>query len=223
MVSLSDFRNYILTFSKPNHKVPVPRWTLQLPKGVTHIYTLYIGVQAHGSAGNVASRAHQSVRDILDGEEGRPTAIDVLQTTEGFDIVGTQVWVAYWTNGDAFKAKLDQLDLVKIWNRLGNVKQSVGIWCEHFETPIERLETNYASLLHRPGVSQVPNSDFPAHNLTAYWGAGRDRLPGSKDDLFHPPENTKPPEKAPNGIGERLTGTNFDNMCHISKRLCEGV
>jgi hypothetical protein len=28
-----------------NHRVPVPRWTLSLPDDVTHVYTVYIGVQ----------------------------------------------------------------------------------------------------------------------------------------------------------------------------------
>ena len=91
-------------------------------------------------------------------------------------------------------------------------KRSIGIWCEHFITPIERLETNYASLKHKPGVAQIPGSEFPTHDLTAYWGAGRDRIPAAAYDLFKPPEDTTGPDTPPRGVGEYLTGTNYDNM-----------
>lgn len=199
----------------PKHKPPVPRWTLKLSDGVTHIYTLYIGAQAHGEDKSALPKAEQSVQQWLDDAEGKPEAVDWFQVTNGFDLVDSKVWVAYWTDANEFTTKLRKLDLKKIWNDLGNAKQSIGIWEEHMATPVERLETNYSRLEHKPGVAQIPNSEFPAHNLTAYWGAGRDRLPAAKEDLFLPPEDTEPPEVPPKGIGEHLTGENYDNMCHI--------
>lgn len=199
----------------PNHKVPVPRWTLKLPDGVTHIYTLYLGVQAHTQDTNSVLKAEKSIRDFLDNKKGQPIAVDVLRVTNGFDLIDSKVSVAYWTDSKEFNTKFEALDLKKLWNDLGNAKQSIGLWSESFATPIERLETNYASLLHQPGISQVPGSQFPAHNLTAYWGAGRDRLPAAKDDLFLPPDGIEPPDTAPKGIGEHLMGSNYDNMCHI--------
>lgn len=153
----------------PNHKVPVPRWTLKLPDGVTHIYTLYIGVQAHSQNDDAISKAEQSVQDFLNAKDGRPTAVDILRVTNGFDLINSKIWVAYWTDAKAFNAKLQALDVKKLWKDLGESKKNIGVWRESFVTPIERLETNYASLLHQPGISQVPGSEFPAHNLTAYW------------------------------------------------------
>lgn len=199
----------------PNHKVPVPRWVLQLPEGITHIYTLYLGVQAHIQNSDAISRAEHSIQDYLGGKDGKPVAVDILRVTNGFDLVHSKVWIAYWTDSQEFDTKFRALDLKKTWEGLGDSKDSIGIWSESFTTPLERLETNYASLLHQPGIAQVPGSDFPAHNLTAYWKAARDRLPGSKDDLFLPPDGIQPPGNAPRGFGEHLKGSNYNNMCHI--------
>ena len=206
----------------PNHKVPVPRWVLKLPDGIIHIHTLYLGVQAHTQNNDAISRAEQSIQDFLDGNEGRPVAVDVLRVTNGFDLVHSKVWVAYWTDSQEYDKKIRALDLKVIWNSLEESKCSFGVWSESFTTPVERLETNYASLLHQPGISQVPGGEFPTHNLTAYWKAARDRLPGSKDDLFLPPEGIQPPESPPRGFGDHLKGSNYDNMCHIRMYLLFG-
>ena len=199
------------------HKVPVPRWTLKSPDEVTHIYTLYVGVQCRSKDKSSASQAEQWVQEWLDGEDGRPIAVDILRVTDGFDIVDSKVWVAYWIGADGFTTKLRELNLLQRWNALGDNRWSVGLWCEQFITPRERLETNYASLNHKPGISQVPDGEFPTHNLTAYWGAGRDRIPASAHDIFAPPEDAQPPDGKPDGVGEHLTGSNYDNMCHIRK------
>lgn len=197
------------------HQVQVPRWTLNLPEGVTHIYTVYVGVQAHGNRQPAATKAEQSIREWLDGASGKPTAVDVFRVTHGFDVVDSKVWIAYWTAPEGFATKVKSLDLTQLWNALGAEKMDVGLWCEYFITPIERLETNYASLKHQPGLAQVPGSEFPEHNLTAYWGAGRDRIPAAAYDLFKPPKGLEAPSASPEGVGERFTGTNYDNMCHI--------
>lgn len=214
MIVEEEDRRYPLKRPK-GHKVPVPRWTLKLPDGVTNVYTLYLGVQSHQPQLN-ASSVERSIQQWLDGQEYKPLAVDTFRVTNGFDIVDSRVWVAYWTDGDDFKSKLKTLDLKKIWSDLDDdSKGSTGVWCEHFETPIHRLETNYASLLHQPGIAQVPGGEFPEHNLTAYWGSGRDRLPGSKDDLFLPLDETPTPQNTPKGVGEHLVGKNYENMCHI--------
>ena len=217
MVVQSEDRSYPL--KRPSgHKVPVPRWTLRLPDGITHIYTLYVGVQSRSANGSAVSRAEQAIQDWLDQKDGQPTAVDTFRVTNGFDLADSKVWVAYWTESAGFQSKLGKLNLMKLWQSLGDDKDSAGVWCEHFITPIERLETNYASLKHQPGLAQIPGSEFPEHDLTAYWGAGRDRIPAAAHDLFKPPKDTDGPDATPKGIGEHLTGTNYNNMCHIRKR-----
>ena len=199
------------------HQVPVPRWTLKLPDDVTHIYTVYVGVQSHGGRRAATDKAEESIQDWLDNSSGKPTAVDGFRVTHGYDIVDSKVWVAYWTAPESFSSKVKSLDLMKLWNDLGSEKKNIGLWCEYFITPLERLETNYASLKHQPGLAQIPGSEFPEHNLTAYWGAGRDRIPAAAYDLFKPPDDIDPPSSAPKGVGERLTGSNYDNMCHIRR------
>lgn len=83
MVVQTEDRTYPL--KRPsNHKVPVPRWTLKLPDGVTHIYTVYVGVQSLEGNSTSVSRAEQAIQAWLDEESGRPTAVDTFRVTHGF-------------------------------------------------------------------------------------------------------------------------------------------
>lgn len=213
----NDERRYPLR-QPPNYKAPVTRWNLKLPDHVSHIYTLYVGVQTHGGECRDTVAAEKTIQGWLDETHGRPAAVDVMRVTEGFDVPRTKVWAAYWTDGDAFTTKLQSRNLVALWRGLGDARNSIGLWTEHFVTPVERLETNYARLDHKPGVAQIPGSAQPAHNLSAYWGAARDRIPDSASDLFHPPTDTSVASASsspPKGVGEHIHGANYDNMCHI--------
>jgi hypothetical protein len=207
-------RRYPLRRPK-GHKVVIPKWSLKLPEDVTHIYTMYLGVQSHDKQTS-ASEAERSVQEWLDIQPEGPVAVDTFRVTNGFDIMDSRVWAAYWTDGKAFQARLKTLDLRRTWNDLGATdKQSIGLWCEHFETPLPRLETTYAGLRHKPGIAQAPGGEFPDHTLTGYWGSGRDRIPGAKDDLFLPLDSTPRPSEPVKGVGEHLFGKNYENMCHI--------
>jgi len=201
----------------PGHKPPVQRWLLRLPDGVTWVHTAYVGVQSHTESSKLPmDLAIQKVKEWLNtGVDCTPSVVDYFRVTEGFDLAETRVWVAYWTDGNAFRSRLKDLDLAALWRALGPEKNAVGLWSETFSTPVERLETNYARLKHKPGLAWIPGSEQPGHELSAYWGAGRDRLPASSDDLFQKPESFPKPKSVPNGIGERLTGINYENMCHI--------
>ena len=198
------------------HKVEVPRWHLKLPDGVTHIYTLYVGVQCHNSNQATADKAEGLIEKQLYESEGSPPPIvDTFRVTNGNDLVDSKIWVAYWTQAEGLNAALRRIPVDRLWKDLGAERNDVGLWYEHFTTPVERLETNYARLDHKPGLAQIPGSEQPAHDLTAYWGAGRDRMPGSAHDLFEKPTNISSPSKAPRGLGEHLHGANYNNMCHI--------
>lgn len=105
---------------------------------------------------------------------------------------------------------------MELWNSFGHSdKEHIGLWIEQFTAPLSRLETNYARLDHKPGLAQLSHTTQPEHDRTAYWGAGRDRIPASAHDLFSTPNDISGPVVKPRGIGERLTGTNYENMCHI--------
>lgn len=154
----------------PGHKVAVPRWTLKFPPHVTHTHTLYIGAQARtGANPDTVRHLEQKIETLLD--DAHPEALDTFRVTEGFDLPGTRVWVAYWTDSGAFRAAVERLDLVALWR--GVEDDGVGVWVERFTTPLERLETNYARLEHRPGLAGMEGCEMPGHELTGYWGAGR--------------------------------------------------
>jgi hypothetical protein len=196
----------------PGHKPPVPRWTLKLPDDASHVYTLYIGVQCHGAQKDIPKRIEDKVAIVLSESAA---AVDVLRVTDGYDVAHTKVWVAYFTIEQHFRTTIEKLNLVRLWNELGPDNSQIGLWTESFTAPTSRLETNYARLDHNPGLSQVPNVEQPAHELTAYWGAGRDRIPASAHDLFPTTEDIHTPATVPKGLGQRLRGSNYDNMCHI--------
>lgn len=207
-------RTYPLKKPK-DHKPPVPRWSLRFPDIVTHIYTLYIGVQCHRQNIDARKRAEQVIDSLLSSHGSDGPITDTFRVTNGFDLDESKVWVAYWTKKERIESVMKALDLQRLWNQLGHDKQDVGLWCEHFITPLERLETNYSRLDHKPGLAQLPDTTQPAHEITAYWGAGRDRIPASAHDLFPTAKDARYPSSPPQGLGERLTGTNYDNMCHI--------
>ncbi|SMR42162.1 unnamed protein product [Zymoseptoria tritici ST99CH_1E4] len=217
-----DERTYPLKRPR-GHKPPVQRWSMTFPAAVKYIYTLYVGIQSRGNGSAAQSKAESIVQALLD--ESKAPAIDTFRVTNGFDVKGSRVWVAYWTNEEDFKSALKLLDLARIWESLGDGKHDVGLWREDFAAPKERLETNYARLDHKPGLAKLPDTEQPSHNLTAYWGAGRDRIPASAHDRFETPKEIPLPSNVPTGFGQRLTGSNYENMCHIRSgqwwELCE--
>ncbi|CAK3896410.1 Hypothetical predicted protein [Lecanosticta acicola] len=201
------------------HKPPVPRWSLRFhDSSITHLYTLYIGVQCHSGNTTARTKAEDTISTLLNNSTSSNPATDTFRVTEGFDTTDSKVWALYFTHPDPFTSTLQTLNLPRIWNTLPS-KPDIGLWIEHFTAPISRLETNYSRLAHKPGLAQLPNTTQPAHELTAYWGAGRDRIPDSATDQFPTPSDLpKPPPflgEIPRGYGQHLTGTNYDHMCHI--------
>lgn len=210
-----DLRKYDLK-QPPGHKVAIPRYTLRFPEGVTHAYTLYIGVQHHSSSASKAAAAvQQSIQHTLN--LNKPEALDTFRVTEGFDVPNSRVWVAYWTCFEAFNAALEALDLVSLWRIIPSEedRRSIGLWIEHCTTPLERLETNYSSLEHRPGLAGIEGTERLEHDLTGYWGAARDRIAASAEDQFVYCTGEHAKTAVPKGVGQRVTGRTWENMCHI--------
>ncbi|UZP42590.1 hypothetical protein NXS19_010406 [Fusarium pseudograminearum] len=188
-----------------NHRVPVPRWHLSLPEGVTHVCTAYIGVQKHcdtPEAGDARDESIAIIQPWLQGDTG-PLAHETFTVIDGCDTQETTIWICYWDDKTAYEKSLDRLSLKSIYSRLPNPgRASVGIWREAFVTEYSRLETNYSGLDYLPGLAKLPGATFPEHTLSAYWGAARDRIPNSAYDLFPPSSDHTPPTTAPKGLGQ---------------------
>ncbi|KAJ3462657.1 hypothetical protein MRS44_007443 [Fusarium solani] len=209
----------IYPLRKPrNHRLPIPRWRLALPRDTTHVYTAYIGVQKHSSdqaTTDAQKEATSAIQAWLKGHYG-PSAFESFTVIDGSDVEETSIWVSYWLEESKYKLSIEKLSLPSIYSSLSAPgRASIGIWREAFTTEVPRLETNYSGLDYLPGLARLPGTSFPEHEFSAYWGAARDRIPSSAYDLFPQSTDTVPPTTVPRGIGQYLTGTNTENIAHI--------
>ena len=239
-------------------KAPVTRYKLVLSQTLMSIDVAYIGVQQHLQDGVESTtgsfqKAVQHIESWMKEGKDRPVAVDPFNVVAGHDVPKSRVWVCYWTTNisdsdktqvsssvaqdqlrhSSMSAKLATLDLVKLYTTLSD--PTIGLWLESFTCPPSRFETNYAGLHERPGFAALGH-EREEHNLSAYWGAARDRISASSTDKFEVPTSTPsltanskenldippidPPEPKPGGLGQRLTGTNYDNMVHIRSGQC---
>ncbi|KPI35897.1 Phenylacetaldoxime dehydratase [Cyphellophora attinorum] len=283
----------------PKWKPPVPRWQLEFPQNIDKVHTLYIGIQSHASSDPALMKATEALVDLIDSINAPAHDSFVTETELGHDVPGSRVWVLYFLSQSDFDSAIAKLKPVPLVRRFGS---SIGIWTESFTTPLARLETNYAGLHESPGLASLPGITREGHELSAYWGAARDRLPASANDLFAVPGTPVPdaatraeadkdlngttsghdvneadrshpisyndthsngngchdelrttkaatktqsakttwhitddlvtspsddpaiqspsPSSRPRGLGQRLYGTNYENMCHIRSGQC---
>ncbi|KAK4936574.1 hypothetical protein LTR10_022561 [Elasticomyces elasticus] len=181
------------------HKVLNPRWTVKFPEEVKYVCTLYMSIQLHENDQTVRAIAEQNVEQLLnEAGPNAPATIEVYWVTAGSDVVTSRVWIAHWTRVEAFCAKIKQFDFLRTWHDLGPSKARIGLWREQF-----------------PGLARLPNVSQAAHDTTEYWGAGRDRIKLSSHDLFETSSELGKLAVYPKGFAQRLTGFNYDNMCHI--------
>jgi hypothetical protein len=142
-------------------------------------------------------------------------------------IIQSVIWVCYWTDETKYKASLKHLNLAQIYHSLGVLsKTNIGLWLEHFASDTSRLETVYSATDYLPGLARLPGTSTTQHVHTGYWGAARDRIPESAEDLFErdasddtritdPSETLSTTNAVPKSLGARITGTNPHNMVHI--------
>jgi hypothetical protein len=125
---------------------------------------------------------------------------------------GSKLWIAHWTDPAQFSAKLEEINLLRIWQGLtGDAgRNNIGLWCEQFTVPLDRLQTNHVRLdYHKPGLAALPSVELPPHDFTEYWGAGRDRLAASAYDEFSLPDRlTRMSQTCAVGFGQRVWGSN---------------
>ncbi|KAG5989546.1 hypothetical protein E4U43_004480 [Claviceps pusilla] len=224
----------------PNHQPPVPRWRLVLPEGVTRIFTAYIGIQPRAPVQaqpqsvdananvdvDVAARtALQKTSDEINAWLQTPSrhaaqAVERFRVEQGDDVEGGAVWVCYWDDEARGKRALRELDLWSVYGRClsEEEQQVIGLWSESFSTAAARLETNYSGADYRPGVAGLPGTRTEAHRMTAYWGAARDRIPASAEDLFEGADAADTPPRSgcsSSNSAIRIVATNPDNTVHI--------
>jgi hypothetical protein len=205
-----------------NHRVPVPRWTLSLPHDVTHVYTVYIGVQQHSDTEecrHASSIAIDAINEWVKRKEEEDAMVFEsfvgirLDDGESQDVA---VWVCYWSNPTQGEIGSKTLPIPSVYEGLPSSSRAlIGMWQESFSSDVSRLETNYSGLDYLPGLARLPGASAKEHTLSAYWGAARDRIPDSAHNLFPATADNKPSNSAPRGVGQHLVGTNHANMVQI--------
>jgi hypothetical protein len=207
-------------FRKPeNHRVPVPRWTLDMPAHIDEVYTSYIGLQQHSDSEAAEDAINQSIKAIQEwlAKPDGPAASESFTVLDvGSGAISSAVWVCYWTDKAKRNSSLGQLSLSSIHSALAIPDRlAIGMWHESFKTTVSRLETNYSGLDYLPGLAKLPGAGTVEHTLSAYWGAARDRIPDSGHDLFPRATNSQRPNVLPESMGQHLRGTNHANLVHI--------
>lgn len=239
----------------PGHNPP-PRLHLRFPEGLERVFTAYIGVQLHSTSSDDTQRRvdllEQPITQIqtwLANPEFAPVSTEQFQllddaTThslsrtrdinsstippEGRPATQSLIWVCYWTNETEYKTSMSTLNLPKIYHNLHlAAKSHIGLWTEHFASDISRLETVYSATDYLPGLARLPGTYTAQHVHTGYWGAARDRIPGSAVDLFEgdssdntqdtdlPETRSTDTKTITQSLGKHITGTNTQNMVHI--------
>lgn len=206
------------------HVPPVPRWQLIFGETIAAVHISYIGIQRHSSEPAVKEAIHR-ITDIVsrciagDGDDddgsSAPAASEVFEVIKGNDTEGSLVWICYWTDEAAYRRSLDLLSPSSMYDTLpADTRADIGVWLETFTLPPTRFETNYTGLDYLPGLGRLPDTTTQPHDITAYWGAARDRIPASAHDLF-PGATPQQPATSLDGKGRRLVGTNSNNLVHI--------
>ncbi|KAL4799188.1 hem-containing dehydratase protein [Aspergillus venezuelensis] len=205
----------------PGHKPPMKRWKLDFSTPTT-IHTTYIGIQRHDSTSGTLESYKKAMKTIQ--SELEDTAAERFSFLEGDDAPSSTIWVSYRNSTpSATSHDAGQINLQSIYTSLPAPK-SIGLWKESFTAPTSRLETNYSGLDYLPGLARLPetNSTIKGHELTAYWGAARDRIPDSGTDLFASETGHEDAELKLEQVqnqetcGKRLYGTNTaNNIVHI--------
>lgn len=205
---------------KPDgHVPPVPRWQLIFGDGINAVHIAYVGFQRHSGEAAVEQAASQVIDTIsqyITGSDAAPSTSEVFEVIEGHDTKGSLIWVCYWTDEASYKQGVTQLSPSTLHDSLPpDARTHIGIWLETFTLPPARLETNYTGLDYLPGLGRLPNTSTEPHDITAYWGAARDRIPASAHDLFPGDLQSTSPSSLADGRGKRFVGMNANNLVHI--------
>jgi aldoxime dehydratase len=201
------------------HKAPVPRYSAAMPQG--NVAVLFLGLQAKDAAALPSAGLAAFLKQSAAGEAA-PIYVDEARYT---DLQGYTNHVAalYWLDGVQFRAWM-ATPAVGEWHARLRANTSVGLWWEPVVVDPVRAETITFKEFRR-GFSGCPHMGLNSTDHTGYWGAARDRIPGSGDDLFEATVTGADPQGADATIAYRKVQPP-KNLCVIRSGVswgrCEG-
>jgi hypothetical protein len=247
----SGTRTYPLR--QPAKHNPPPRLHLVFPETQKQVFTAYIGIQLHNQPTTdtktiscLLSEPRSKIQAwltestpvsteqffVLDDTPNHVTSIpnksqSPNSTSNSKKKYTTLIWACYWSTEDSYKKALADLNLSSLHTSLSeSLRRSIGLWAESFVSDIARLETVYSATDYMPGLARLPGTSTAKHVHTGYWGAARDRIPGSGVDLFtgdgtgydgNRDSAAADGEKVniQSSLGSSIAGTNPSDMVHI--------
>ncbi|KAL7790903.1 heme-dehydratase domain-containing protein [Trichoderma ceciliae] len=233
-LSQIETENRELPLNRPETwQVKFPRYMVELPEEVNDVSVSYIGIQPRHDE-NPTRGVHTRLNAHVTSAAQRAAAIKVdnwireaagdlapilwekVYVEAGYDIPDTEIYVLYWTDKDAAKAAMEDLNLQQIHKTLPSSGQEiVGLWRESFTVPKLRFETVYSGNDYKPGIASLEGAQQVAHKFTGYWGAARDRFPASSHDPFEPEYRLSTPNFEKDSKGRVIEGENRVSVVHI--------
>ncbi len=132
------------------------------------------------------SRAIEIVRNLVVAmkSEGYADYVDLSECER--DCAGRCQIVAtgYWFDGDKLESFFESPEFIDRWSCITGRDESVGMFREVFNIPMNRFEVMHSGNDHVVGVANVRDDVSAPITHHAYWGSMRDRIPSSANDRF---------------------------------------
>lgn len=164
-----------------NWQPPVPSFSSAIAPDA-QLVIAYLACQATSRA--TARCGFDTLMRFADGSEPGPFLVDrsFRQAAAGF---WEYVAVAYFISATAFDDWAGRSGFDRWWNEPARLSDGMGYWQERLSLPARRIEALHSSY-NKDGHSHGGELVGPIRHH-AYWGAMRDRLPASRDDLLPAP------------------------------------
>jgi aliphatic aldoxime dehydratase len=157
------------------HRPPVPRYSASL---TSKIAVLFLGVQSRDR--DTLEAAVATLSDYRRDAEHAPDYHDDATFTDKNGYLN-HVAALYWLDARAYRA-WSAMQSVAEWRQRTSSEFKVGVWWEPVVVASGRAETITFKEFRR-GFSGCPAGLQPTEG-SGYWGAARDRVPDSADNLF---------------------------------------
>lgn len=152
-----------------DYQPPYPAFTAYQPADRPDVVMALMAVQSRGAD---RSAIEAQLRQLLEGQVGRPLQVDKSQYV---DVQGADhlLFLVYWATREDQAAFWTRPDVAEFVNR--PVTGDVGWWFESFHAPTTSLDANYATADIRYGIGH--HSELKVEQHHAYMGSMRHRTP----------------------------------------------
>ena len=211
-MSSTDTRRFPL--NKPDGFTPaIQRYSADHPVDAQSITVMLLGMQSHSEADDAFSHFRQQAQHLLT-QDSAPATFDYAcyRDPQGYT---TQLVMAYWYDPAKHSNWQESKAVSSWWDGLTTHDSDIGYFREVFTSSIKNTETIAFKEFVR-GLSACPASAVKPMGESGYWGAARDRIPASANDLLE--TNVPEPlarETERNTKGQRITVTPPKNLTLI--------